>query len=135
LASGISLRIPLQRPSVVSNLKIASIARVPARVTMRGGVRSGSVPKPLGLARPACVELFDDGVEAADGPDVPGQGEHVAPMAVGMKQDPERGVARFPERPFELRQPAVCSRQEGVRFGRHSRTRAPLRSPHISSAR
>src|SRR5262249_53217189 len=55
LASGVSRRTPLPRPSVVSNLKIASIALVPARVTKRGGVRSGSVLKPIGLARPTCA--------------------------------------------------------------------------------
>ena len=39
--------IPLPRPIAVSNLKIASIALVPARVTRRGAARSGSIRKPL----------------------------------------------------------------------------------------
>ena len=52
-ASGINRRIPLPRPSAVSNLKIASIALVPALVTRRGAVRSGSILKPAGAVRPA----------------------------------------------------------------------------------
>ena len=42
--------MPLPRPTLVSNLKIASIALVPARITLRGAARSGSIAKPRGAA-------------------------------------------------------------------------------------
>ena len=91
--SGISRRIPLPRPTPVSNLKIASIAWVPARVTLRGAARSGSMAKPWGAARPARgSQLSYDRVRAIDGLDVPAQRQHVAPVAIGMKQGFEQGV-------------------------------------------
>ena len=40
--------MPLPRPTLVSNLKIASIALVPARITLRGAARSGAIAKPDG---------------------------------------------------------------------------------------
>ncbi len=39
---------PLPRPTFVSNLNMASIASVPARITLRGAARSGATAKPLG---------------------------------------------------------------------------------------
>jgi hypothetical protein len=41
---------PLPRPVAVSKAKIASIVRMPARVTTRGGQRSGAMRKPVGSA-------------------------------------------------------------------------------------
>jgi hypothetical protein len=49
-AADVKRSTPLQRPCAVSNRKIASMAAVPARVTRRGGVRSGSTSKPDGFA-------------------------------------------------------------------------------------
>ena len=40
--------MPLPRPTLVSNLKMASMVLVPARITLRGAARSGSTAKPLG---------------------------------------------------------------------------------------
>ena len=42
--------MPLPRPTLVSNLKMASIALVPARITLRGAARPGAMAKPLGSA-------------------------------------------------------------------------------------
>ena len=42
--------MPLPRPTLVSNLKMASIALVPARITLRGAARSGAMAKPQGAA-------------------------------------------------------------------------------------
>ena len=39
--------MPLPRPTLVSNLKMASIALVPARITLRGAARPGAMAKPL----------------------------------------------------------------------------------------
>ena len=97
-ASGISRRIPLPRPCAVSNLKIASIVLVPARVTRRGAARSGSIAKTArGGAAGVGFQLFQDRIGAVDGLQVPAQRQHVAPIAVGMKQrlqqDGRRAVA------------------------------------------
>ena len=92
-ASGISRRIPLPRPCAVSNLKIASIASVPARVTRRGAARSGSILKPRGDgAAGVGLQSLQDGVGAVDGLQVPAQRQHVAPIAVGMKQGFQQAV-------------------------------------------
>ena len=60
-----------------------------------------------------------DGIEAADGLDVPGEGEHIAPMAVGNKQALERRVVPCRERLPEPRQPMVGHGRQGLGFGQH----------------
>ena len=80
---------------------------VPARVTRRGAVRSGSILKPW-AGRPACAfSSLTIASRAVDRADVPGQRQHIAPMAVRMKQLFQRRVARLRERALELRQPAL----------------------------
>ena len=72
------------------------------------------------------LQLSHDRVQAADRSDVPGQGQHIAPMAVGMKQGLEQNLVRFRERPFELRKPIVHGRRDGCffRFCQHSHSQA-----------
>ena len=71
-------------------------------------------------------QLFHDGVQAADRSDIPGQCQHIAPMAVSMKQGREQNVVGFGERPFKLRKPIVHGRRDGCffRFCQHSHSQA-----------
>jgi hypothetical protein len=68
------------------------------------------------------VQLAQDRVRAADRLDVPAQRQHVAPMAVGMKQGFEQAVVGFCERAFELRQPVVRGNPDIVSPVQHLRS-------------
>ena len=107
--------MPLPRPTLVSNLKIASIALVPARITLRGAARSGSIAKPVGAAlRAQRRQRLEDRVGAVDRLDVPAQRQHVAPIAVGMEQRLQQRRRRTS--PALLRTaPANCRRQPKCR--------------------
>ena len=86
-ASGVSRNMPLPRPSAVSNLKIASIAMVPARVTWRGAARSDRPQSRTARRwRRWRLQRLRDRVRAVDGLDVPAERQHIAPIAVGMEQ-------------------------------------------------
>ena len=52
-------------------------------------------------------QLSRNSVQAVDRPDVPRQGQHIAPMAIRMKQSLERDIVGFGKSPFELCQPTV----------------------------
>src|SRR5207245_3184777 len=66
-------------------------------------------------------KLAHNRIRAADRLDVPAQGEHIAPMAVSMKQPLEARAAWRCECCFELRQPTLRNRRDGVRSGQHWR--------------
>ena len=68
------------------------------------------------------VQLRQDRVRAADGLEVPAQRQHVAPMAVGMKQGFEQPAAGFRQRGFELRQPVVRGYRDIIGPVQHSRS-------------
>ena len=125
-ASGIRRRMPLPRPTAVSNLKIASIAWVPARVTLRGAARSGSIAKPRGAARGGKrPQLVEDRVGAVEGLDVPAQRQHVAPIAVAVKQRVQQTVVGPRQRFLELRQPIVGAYRNVVGLVEHARFSSP----------
>ena len=82
--------------------------------------------KPAGRgADGVSLQLLQDRVRAVDGLDVPAQRQHVAPIAVGMKQRFQRAVVRLRERVLELRQPVVHGYRNIVRFVEHARFSAP----------
>jgi hypothetical protein len=66
-------------------------------------------------------QLSKNGVPAVDGPDVPGQGQYIAPMAVGMKQRLEQDIVASRKSLLERREPVVRNRREGLRFSEHPR--------------
>src|SRR5438128_1241598 len=66
-------------------------------------------------------KLAHNRIRAADRLDVPGEGEHIAPMAVGMKQPLEARAARRCECCLEPRQPTLRNHRDGVRSGQHWR--------------
>ena len=70
--------MPLPRPTLVSNLKMASIALVPARITLRGAP-IGAMAKPEGAVLRARGQRPQDRVSAVQRLDVPAQRQHVAP--------------------------------------------------------
>src|SRR2546422_7059766 len=55
---------------------------------------------------------------AVDRPDVPGQGQYIAPMAVEMKERLEQDVVAARKSLLERREPMVRNRREGLRFGK-----------------
>jgi hypothetical protein len=61
-------------------------------------------------------------IRTVDRLDVPGEGQHIAPKAVRMKQCLEASAPWRCERLVELRQPTLRNRRDGVRSGqqRHS---------------
>ena len=119
--------MPLPRPTAVSNLNIASIASVPARITLRGAGRSGSTAKPCGPARLAVrLELRQDRVGAVDGLQVPAQRQHVTPIAVGVKQGFQHTVVGGCECIFELSQPVIGGDRDIVGLVEHPRFSWPL---------
>ena len=98
---------------------------MPARVHIAGAVRWGSILKPVGLARPtrafSCLRIASEPLTVAD---VPSQGQHIAPMAVRMKQGLEQGVVAVRKSPFELRKPMLRNRRDGFCSSQHSRSQA-----------
>ena len=79
--------MPLPGPNAVSNSKIASMHSLPARATQRGGVRRGGMWKFAGLrARKRAAQRRRDRRPAGHGLDGPGEGQQVAPQAVGQEQ-------------------------------------------------
>ena len=87
VGAGTSRSTPLPRPCAVSKLKIASIgARAGARhLARRGALRI----EPEAGRRAARMRAFSSRAiasRAVDRPDVPGERQHVAPVAVGVKQ-------------------------------------------------
>jgi hypothetical protein len=67
-------------------------------------------------------QLRQNGIRTIDGLDVPRQGQHIAPMAVGMKQRREARCARRCEHRFELRQPSLRNHRDVVCSGQHWRS-------------
>ncbi len=121
LSSGIRRMMPLPRPTFVSNLKMASIASVPARITLRGAARSGSTAKPLGaMLRASGGSAFRIASAAVQRLDLPAQRQHVAPVAVGMEQVLQRAVVRLRQRLLELAEPIVGGHRNVVRLVEHS---------------
>ena len=114
-ASGIRRRMPLPRPTRGLELEdrldrvgagAHHLARRPAVGIDRKAAWRG--------ARGACLQLVQDRVGAVDGLDVPAQRQHVAPIAVGMKQrvraDRRRAAPALPRIA-----PANCRRQPKYR--------------------
>ena len=95
----------------------------------RAGARACHAPGrgPLGIGSetgwtgPAGMrfQLPENGVAAVDRPDAPGQGQHVAPMAIGVEQGPERDVVGFRQSPLEPGQPMARAGRDGLGFSRH----------------
>ena len=52
-------------------------------------------------------QLSKNSVQAVDRPDLPSQGQYIAPMAIRMKQRLEQSVVGFRKSPFEPRKPMV----------------------------
>ena len=69
-------------------------------------------------------QFFKNSVRAVNRPDVPSQGQYIAPVAIGMKQSLEEDVVGFRKTPFELRKLIVCNRRDGVCSSQHSRFHA-----------
>src|SRR5438445_355793 len=65
-------------------------------------------------------QLSKNSLQAVHRPDVPGQGQYIAPMAVGMEQRLERGVVASRKSLLERRKPMVRNRREGLRFSEHA---------------
>src|SRR5258708_28852820 len=63
-------------------------------------------------------QLSKNSLQAVHRPDVPGQGQHVAPMAVGMKERLEQEVVACRKSPLERREPMVRDRREGFRYSK-----------------
>jgi len=63
-------------------------------------------------------QLAEYSFPAVDRPDVPGQGQHVAPMALGMKERLEQDVVASRKSFLERREPMVRDRREGFRYGK-----------------
>ena len=66
------------------------------------------------------LQRTKNGVRAVDRADLPGQGQQVAPIAVGMEQRPQRRVIRFRQRPLELSEPILNPGRDGYGSGQHS---------------
>ena len=77
----------------------------------------------IGSADMRC-QLSKNSVHAVDRPDVPSQGQYIAPMAIRMKQSLEHDVVGFRKSSFELRKPSVRSRRDGFCSSQHSRSQA-----------
>ena len=69
-------------------------------------------------------QLSKNSVQAVDRPDLPSQGQYIAPMAIRMKQRLEQNVVGFPKSPFEPRKPMVRNRRDGFCSSQHSRSQA-----------
>ena len=68
-----------------------------------------------------CLQLGKDFRRAGDGADVPGQRQHVAPVAVGVEERGERGLISRAERAFEAGEPVAGNRCEALcRLGQHA---------------
>src|SRR5947208_7636079 len=59
-----------------------------------------------------CLQLSNYRLQPIDRPDVPGQGQYIAPMAVGMKKRPEQDVVASRKSLLERREPMVRSAHE-----------------------
>ncbi len=70
-------------------------------------------------------QLFQDLVRAVDGLDVPAQCQHVAPVALLVKQGFQRAVIGLSQRGFELRQPVIDGERKIVGFIEHARFSSP----------
>ncbi len=125
-ASGASRSTPLPRPCAVSKSKIASMA---SRAGARDAPRAGAVPGDPEPGRPGAAglgfQLTANGIVALDRPDVPGERQHVAPIAVGMKQRLERRAILLRQRIFEPRQPILDDRSERRRRGQRALSFGP----------
>ena len=133
--SGMRRTTPSPRPSAVSKEKKASVASVPARVTLRGGCPLPARPEarrpdPRGPRRQCC----GDTLRAADGRDQPGEGQHVAPVAVGVKDRREAVGIDSRERALEVREPLVdLNREIFVRHIQHDRATGNFRRVSVTS--
>ena len=67
-------------------------------------------------------QLAQNDIQAADGSNVPSQGEYIAPMAFMMKQGLEQDVVGFGKRLFELRKPIRRNRCDGFCSRQHLRS-------------
>src|SRR2546427_13174504 len=93
----------------------------------------GSGPEPRRTAsRGLRFQLSKNHLHAVDRPDVPSQGQYIAPVAVGMKQRLEQRIVASRKSLLEGREPMVRKRREGLRFskdaslGCHGRARLAL---------
>ena len=71
-------------------------------------------------------QLSQNGVRAVHRFDVPGKRQHIAPMAVGMKQRVEQTVVGLYKGPFELREPIPRSGRGGFCFCLCQHSRPPF---------
>ena len=58
-------------------------------------------------------QLSHNGVRTVDCSYVPSERQHIAPVAISMKQGLEQNVVRLRESSFELRKPILRSRGDG----------------------
>ena len=98
-------------PSAVSNSKIASMLSMPRRFTWRGGLRPAGRMKPVRRGpRLFRGEPGGDGVAARNRRDVPGEGQHVPPVATppgtARRSAPRRAPPAPPRRPSAIRRRA-----------------------------
>jgi hypothetical protein len=96
--------------------------RLGARTRHIAGRRAVAIDTETSRAGVAGVgfELSENGGPAVDRPDAPGQGQHIAPMAIGMKQALEQRAVVSCESLLEPREPMVRDRRDGFRSGQHS---------------
>src|SRR5207302_287661 len=85
-------------------------------VTWRGTVGTESEPSRAASTR---SEPADDRVRAFDGPDVPGERQHITPIAVRMKQGLEETLARPSQGQLELHEPVLGKSREVFRSIQH----------------
>jgi hypothetical protein len=57
-------------------------------------------------------QLSENSVQTVDRPDLPSQGQYVAPMAIRMKQRLEHNIVGFSKSLLELRKPMVHARRD-----------------------
>jgi hypothetical protein len=84
---------------------------------MPGRSPIGSRPKTGRLgAGDMRFQVFQNGIRAFDRFDAPGERQHIAPIAVGMKQRFEQNFIGLRKGPFELRKPFLRSGRGGFCF-------------------
>src|SRR5438309_11501870 len=83
------------------------------RSPMRIGPETGRMGSP-GMR----FQLAKYSLPAVGRPDVPGQGQQIAPMAVGMKERLEQGVVACGKSLLERGEPMVRNRRERFRFSK-----------------
>jgi hypothetical protein len=69
-------------------------------------------------------QLSKNSVQTVDRPDLPSQGQYIAPVAIRMKQRLEQNIVGFRKRLLELRKPMVHTRRDVFCSSQHSRSHA-----------